>query len=759
MSHIQYLLLGLGGGAVLAALALGLVLAFRASGVVNFAHAAMGMYLAYTYFALRESGELLVPVIGLPDKVRLLPSGETLANGTAVTYRFSWATALIITLVLAALYGLVVYMLAFRPLREAPTLARVAASLGLFLYLLAIARMRLGDFAASVSLATFVALVAVACAVGAVALLAHRLLAVRSAGSARAVALGLPAAYLVAVARLQLGTPGKVVAKPEALLPQSVVEIGPVSVQQDRLWLAGLVVLVASVLGAAFTYTRFGLATRAAAESEKGAVLIGLSPTRIAAVNWMIATVLAGGAVILIAPIANLNPASTSLLIVPAMAAALLGRFTSFTITVAAGLGIGMLQSEILNLRSSLSWLPDLDLQYGVPFVLIILTLALSGRKLPTRATLHEGRFPRSPTPRHLLVWTVVLSGSAIAGLLMLDSQWRSGIIVTSTTAIVALSVVVLTGYVGQISLMPMALAGIGAFTMVKLTTDFSVPFPVAPLLGALAAVVVGLVAGIPAVRVRGMNLAIATLAAAVAIEELILKWGWLTGGRGGSQVPAPKLFGVDLGISAVGSDFPRKPFGILCVVVLALSCLAVANLRKGGTGLQWLSVRSNERAAASAGIDVTATKLRAFALSSFLAGLGGCLYAYGHPNLSADSFVVFQSLALLSITYLGGIASIAGALLAGFFADGGVLTAMSGGGGSEAQFAIQGLVLIGVAALYPEGLAGAVYAIADRLRRLVRSGGSGPAPLGAPVDPTGPAGSESLAPPARAAPDLTAAG
>ena len=336
--HLQYLILGLGGGAVLAALALGLVLGYRASGVVNFAHAAMGMLLAYTYASLRQAGELLNPLPFGPDNIALLPTDPD------AIYRFAPATAFLITMLLAAAYGLVVYWLVFRPLRNAPALARVVSSLGLFLYLLAIARMR-------------------------------------------------------------IGARGATVAKPESLLPTSVVEVGGVSIPQDRLWLAGLVVVVAAALAAVYRFTRFGLATRASAESEKGAVLLGLSPDVLASVNWMVATMLAGAAVILIAPVAGLDPTTTSMLIVPAMAAALLGRFTSFTVTVAAGLAIGMLQSELLNLSTEWDWLPDVSLGQVVPFVVIIATMALRGESLPTRGTLHEGHFPVSPHPRRVLTF------------------------------------------------------------------------------------------------------------------------------------------------------------------------------------------------------------------------------------------------------------------------------------------------------------------------------------------------------------------
>lgn len=647
--HLQFLLLGLGSGAVIASLALGLLLTYRASGVVNFAHAAMGMYVAYVFFELRVTGQLILPVIGVPGRVNLF-------NDPAL--QPTVATAMAIALACGALLGLVVYVLVFRPLRTAPALARVVASLGLFLYLLATVQIRMGS-----------------------------------------------------------GNQSAVTGRPEVLLPSDLVSFGGIDIPADRLWLCVFVLAATALLGVVFTYSRFGLATRAAAENEKGAALIGLHPDRLAAVNWMVSAALAGAAVILIAPIAGLNPRDTSLLVVPALAAALMGGFRSFTITMLAGLGIGMLQSELINLQTEVDWLPELGWQQAVPFLLIIGTMIVRGETLPTRATLHEGRFPRSPRPRHLGVWVPVLTGAGAVLVLTGDSGLRQAVITSTVMAMIALSVVVLTGYVGQISLMPMALAGVAAFAMIRLSDDWGVPFPLSPVLAAAIAVAVGLVAGVPAVRVRGMNLAIATLAAAVAIEELVLKWGWFTGGLGGAEVPQPELFGVDLGITATGADFPRRAFGLLCLAALALMCVAVANLRRGGTGLRWLAVRANERAAASTGVDVTRTKLGAFAASAFLAGLGGTFLAYQAQTVSVGSFAVFNSLALLAMTYLGGIASIAGALIAGLLASGGVVTELTGGSSSETQFAVNGLVLMVVAVVYPTGLSGALYRLADRTR------------------------------------------
>jgi branched-chain amino acid transport system permease protein len=151
-----------------------------------------------------------------------------------------------------------------------------------------------------------------------------------------------------------------------------------------------------------------------------------------------------------------------------------------------------------------------------------------------------------------------------------------------------------------------------------------------------------------------------------------------------------------------------------MALVTLVGAGVVVANLRRSATGIRWLAVRANERAAAAAGVNVARTKLGAFAFSSALAGMGGVLLAYRYQALSVESFTVFASLSLIALTYLGGIASITGALFAGLLIPGGILTSLldQGGSGSQYQLAISGLALILVAVLYPEGIGGAIRKI-----------------------------------------------
>jgi ABC-type branched-subunit amino acid transport system permease subunit len=146
-----------------------------------------------------------------------------------------------------------------------------------------------------------------------------------------------------------------------------------------------------------------------------------------------------------------------------------------------------------------------------------------------------------------------------------------------------------------------------------------------------------------------------------------------------------------------------------------------VANLRRNRTGLRWLAVRANERAAAAAGIDVTRAKLGAFAVSSFLAGLAGVLMAFSTSTLSRTSFMVIGSLVAVALTYLAGVSSVGGALLAGLIAQAGLLTTALDGGAegtaSRYTFAVSGLALIVAAITVPDGLTGVVRRAAHRVR------------------------------------------
>ena len=579
------------------------------------------------------------------------------------------ATALVVCLALSAVLGLLVHGLIFRPLRKSPALGRAVASLGLLL-------------------------------------------------------------YLQAVVDLRFHTRGATAFSIKSILPTGSVRVLGVVVFTDRFALAALAVGLTLALALLYRYTVFGLATRAAAESEKGAVLVGRSPDVVAAANWVLGSMLAGIAVILAAPISGLDSSSTLLLVVPALAAALAGRLRSFVLTAAGGLAIGMAQSGILRFATTSAWLPGWiprsGLQQGIPFLVILVLLAVGGTSLPTRGTILDARFQHAPEARRPWLTALVVVVIGTVALLVASSSWRLGLIISMVSAVVCLSFVVVTGLVGQISLAQLAIAGTAGFLTAKLGNELGWGFPVAPVVAISIAGGLGVLAGLPAVRVRGMALAIATLAFATAVEELVFKSTAFSNGVGGISVPRPHLFGLDLGIAARGDAYPNRAFGFLVLAVLAIAIVAIGNLRRSPTGLRWLAVRTNERAAAAAGIDVRQAKLTAFAASAIVAGAGGALLAYQRTELSVQSFVVLQSLALLALTYLAGTGGVGGALLAGALAVGGIVTVATdeaGLGVSQYQYAITGVLLVVVTIAVPDGVVGAIARRRGRRGRRTRIG------------------------------------
>jgi branched-chain amino acid transport system permease protein len=396
-------------------------------------------------------------------------------------------------------------------------------------------------------------------------------------------------------------------------------------------------------------------------------------------------------------------------MVVPGLACALVGRLTSVGVACAAGLALGAVESEITFL-SSKDWWPGwatVGVAETVPLLVIVVALFVLGRRLPGRGSATVDPLPPVPTPRVRPPIVAGLVAAGFAALLLTDGSYRFGVITSMIVALMALSLVVLTGFVGQISLAQAAFAGSAGFVLSKIGTGL--PFPLSLLAAALAATALGLLVAVPALRVRGVQLAVVTLAAGVAIEQLVFQNPKLSA-AGGNLIPDAGIFGVDLAVRR-GAELARWQFGALVLVVLTLAALAVANLGRSGTGRALLAVRSNERAAASIGVDVAAAKLVAFGVSAFLAGLGGALIGYSRGQLSADSFGVTVSLTLLAFAYLGGITSVGGALVAGALAPLGigyvVLDRSTDIG--ERYLLVSGILLVATALLNPGGIAGSV--------------------------------------------------
>jgi ABC-type branched-subunit amino acid transport system permease subunit len=589
-SYFLFLILGLGSGATYAVLGQGLVLKYRSAGVVDFAHGAVAMFIAYVFVNLRSFGQLELPVVLIPHQISL-NGGTGLNTGLAI----------VISLVYAAVLGLVLYVLIYRPIRSASPLTRVCASVG--------------------------------------------------------VMLGLEAIAVLNFSTQPVAT--------NPIFPSSALSLAGITFPEDRLYFTGVVVIIAVALALAYRFSRFGLATRAGAENDRGAALTGISANQIAGQNWIIATVLAGAAGILIAPVASLDPNSYTLFVVPALAAALIGRFQSFWLTALAGLLIGCAQSEITKLITVWTWLPQQGLGDAIPFVVIIVVMAARSRTVLARGGEAAERNPSIGRPQAPLRTAAACFVAGLILLFVLNSVLRFAFISSLTVTCIALSVVVLTGYVGQVSLAQMSLAGIGGFMIGHIASDWGIGFPWSLILAGLCSVPVGLVIGLPALRLRGVNLAVVTLGFAAAMDAVVFNSSSFAGGTAGLPIKAPRLPGLNLGITQ-GKTYPTVIFGVLVLVVVILLGLLVARLRRGPAGRMLLAIRSNERAAGSVGINVAQAKLMAFGLAAFIAGIGGALTGYMQGELTADSFAAFTSIALLAIVFVAGVGRIAGAVVAG---------------------------------------------------------------------------------------------
>ena len=435
---------------------------------------------------------------------------------------------------------------------------------------------------------------------------------------------------------------------------------GQLSLSSEQLWLVGLSVLLTAGLVILQRRTRFGLATSAVCENEAVAAGMGWSPDFIAAANWAIGAAIGGLAIILLSPIAGMSPTNLTLLVVPALCAAVVGRFDSVVLALAGAFVLGIGESEVGLVTSAPGW------SEAAPLILLIVLLLIRG----------EGRGHRSEVPQRLAsvgsgrvgiaagVWAV----AAAVALLVLPVGWLGAVTATLLLSIGLLSMVVLTGYAGQLSLAQYGLAGVSAYAMALLSARFGVPIWLAIVLAVLVTVCLGMIIAAPALRSRGVTLAIATLSLVIVIEDLVLTSPTTAAWLGSNTIPPLSFFGLSLN----PLQHPRS-FGLFVLVVFVLASLVVTNLRRGAMGRRLLAIRANPQAAASIGISPTSAKMYAFAVAGGLAAVCGALT---EAQLSYPDFSLFSTLSSVTLVLqatLGGIGWIAGALTGGVAAAGGV--------------------------------------------------------------------------------------
>ena len=603
---IRFALLGLGGAAVYAFLALGVVLIYRTSGVLNFSQGALAVLGVYIFVELRDKD-------GWPT-----------------------AAAMCTAIALLAVLGAAIYWLVIRLLTNSPPLTKVFATLGIMTVVQAAAVLRYGQVPIST--------------------------------------------------------------KP--ILPSRIVTFSKgISIPEDRLWLFGIAVLLTVLLAAQGRFTVWGLASRGLAQSERSVAALGWSPDLLSTISWAIGAGLAAVAGIMIVPLTGLQATTLTQLLIVALAAAMVGGFKFYTLTLLGAAAMGIGQSEIARYVST-QGAGD-----ALPFIAIIVVLVVMGRSLPLRSHLVD-RMPEIGSGR--VRWVVVVPLVIGFGIVMrqtMSIEVLNAMIVSFSVALLLLSLVVLTGYAGQLSLAQYALAGVGALIAGRLAAGHGWPLEAAIPVGVVGSSVVGVLFAIPALRTRGVNLAVVTLGLGSAIYSVVFSNAKYTGGTNGTSPGPQTIFGIN--IDPLRHTFAYTAFTMLTFVI---ACILVCNLRRSPAGRRLIAIRTNERAAASLGINVLSTKTYAFGIASAIAGLAGIVIAFSGYSIDYTQFNPLASVNAVVLIVVGSIAFAIGPLFGTTLALGAVGTVITrhifGNGFAEWLVFLGGVFVIVLLIQNPDGMA-----------------------------------------------------
>lgn len=496
------------------------------------------------------------------------------------------------------------------------------------------------------------------------------------------------------------------------MLPDHVIDLGGgVTIGADRLALLAIAVGLTVLLWLVYGRTRFGLATSAVAENPPSLAVLGWSPTAIATANWVLGSMLAGLAGVLLAPISGLSVAVLVLTVIPGLAAALVGGFSSFWWTLAGGLAIGVLQAETIR------FVDTPGLAQSIPFLVIIAVVVFRGRVLPARGEIitRVVRVGRG-TVRLPVIVAVIVAGGLLIG--TVSDDWQLALTSTALGGMVALSLVLITGYAGQVSLAQLAIAGVGALAAANASGRWGMSFVPSVAFGTLVAAVAGLLVALPALRTRGLQLAVVTIGLGMMIEALVLRNATLGGGYTGLTLEPPEVFGLSFDALV----HPARFTALTCLCFLGWA-VVVANIRRGPTGRRLLALRTNERASVCSGVSVFAAKLYAFGVGAAVGGFAGALGAFQFPRLDVSEYTTLGSITLLIQAMIGGIGHIGGAIVGGLARPGGVVAdVLSNVGDSwtDAVILISGVVVLVNLVFYPDGISrNLAEALSPRLERL----------------------------------------
>jgi branched-chain amino acid transport system permease protein len=553
-----YTVIGITLGGIYALAAIGLVLIYRVSGVLNFAQGAVSMFSAFVAYQVST-------VMGAPAAVGLLAA---IVAGGAIGY--------------------VIERFTIRPLAGRSALSKVVVTIGWLLVLQTSAGLIWGQTAY------------------------HR---------------------PVQLASIQGFT-----------FPGTSVVVG---------WDEFTTIVVA--LGLAFgtaavlRWTTFGTSMRAVADDPDAA--------------WVAGSAMGAIAGVLITPRINFDPISLTIVVIDAFTAALIGRLTSLPWTVVGAMFLGLAETYP-RIFSSNAGAGD-----AVAFALVLLTLAVlfrPGARVRQRISAAAREYAPVPASDNPPVRRAVVGvgiGVGVLVPLLLSSYYQSLAAYSLIVGLIVLSLVVLTGLVGQVSFCQYSFAAIGAFTVGSLVGGHGWSFWPALVLGVVCSIVVGVLVGIPALRLSGLFLAILTIAVALFFDKFLLApgtWDSFSGGVSSWTLGRPSFLGISLN--------GAYAFYLFTLGVFLLAVLAVWNLSRSKTGRVLRAIRNSEIAAATSGVNLTAWKLAAFGVSAGLAGLAGCLLAAGIGSVSAGAYSFQQSLTVVAIAIVVGVRAVGAAAVGGIF-------------------------------------------------------------------------------------------
>ncbi|WP_433189984.1 ABC transporter permease subunit [Actinoallomurus sp. CA-150999] len=629
-----FIIVGLTAGGAYALTAIGVVTIYRGSGVLNFAHGAIGMAGTYAFWEFYENG---AATHGLFSLARW-PVGAAMAVGIGA----------------GAVIGLLAYLLVMYPLRNASELARVIATLGMLLIVQNVALLFYSSETTVIP---------------------------RFLGRGSFRLFGAPFRY-------------------------------------DSATVLVVVIVLAIGLTLLFRYTRLGLSATALQVQPVAAATLGISPHPAGIITWTLGGALAASAGILVVPAIGLSPTQLTLLINYALAASLVAKFRNYFLTVAVALAMGIAESVMIYYN-----VPDW-VRLMTPFAVILIALIAGGTAVPGRG-FAESRLPQVGSGRLQPVPTAIWMGVAVFAALGFGNGWSISVANAAIAALVSLAIVIVTGYAGQISLATYAFMGIGAMVGAHAVASWGLGYPMTIVLGTLGGGLAGLLLGLPAIRVRGIDLTVTTLVFSIVIANTVFISAVFIGNDGfsGIVVPTPKLFGLNLDPGV----HPAR-FTILCLAALLLVGLGIANLRRSAAGRRLLAVRANERGAAALGISVGGAKVAAFALGGAIAGLAGSLAVFRSRTVTFAEFDVFKSIFALAFTIVSGVGYVAGAIYAGVISAGGPISYLFHGVSSKVDLILaiaSGLLVVQIMLQNPDGMIPLFRRQAGWVRERVRRHGA----------------------------------